>query len=1532
MDDVSVNQESALEDLVSLWQRRRAEGEPATPAELCRERPELLPELERRLAVLERMNALAGAAHGTATLDTAGSLQSTATAPPFVGGDSTAAASLPVTMDLRGYELIEPLGKGGMGEVYRSCDPALHRDLAIKVMAASLRGHAEGERRFLREARITGSLQHPGIVAVYNLGRLADGRLHYTMRLVRGRTLADILKEEAGQAERMPSLLAIFEKVCEAVAYAHSKRVIHRDLKPGNIMVGKFGEVQVMDWGLAKLLSAEGGRADMETAIEAGGTLIHTEAADTPSDLTRAGSGIGTPEYMPPEQAQGDWQLVDERADVFALGAILCLILTGRSPYSGSDGMEVLRRARRGDLAEALARLEQCGGDAALKDLCRECMAVERQQRPRDAGEVARRVAEHRVVVEQRLRQAELQKTEAEVTTREERKRRRLALGLSAAVVLVLAAGIVVSSLFAVDARHQAGDAIQAKREADDNAKRAEEQERTALQQKRQADEARERAEWLLYASQIALAHREWQDGADVQHARDLLDACRWDYGGWEHAYLRHLFDETQQTFYGNTHGVLSVAFSPDGKRLASGSRDKTVKIWDTATGQEILTLKRHAGTVYTVAFSPDGKRLASGSEGNQRDREPGEVKVWDTITGQEILTLKGHAVRVNSLAFSPDGKLLASSGWGNWAGDEPGEVKVWDAATGQEVLNLKGHTRPVSSVAFSPDGKQLASGSSDAVKIWDLVTGQEALTLKGLSVTRICFSPDSTRLAGASAAGADTLKVWDATSGQELLTLRGGNTSVAFSPDGQRLATGSYDGKVKVWDAATGQQVLNLKGHSGSVYSVCFSPDGERLASGGGDGTVKIWDVSMGQDGLTLRGYGTVVVAFSPDGKQLAGGSDDKTAKVWDAATGREVLNLKGHTAHVTSVAFSPDGKRLASGVGGFHKPGEVKVWDTATGQEVLSLKEHSGYVWSVCFSPDVKRLASGSGDSRTGEVKLWDLATGQEVLTLKGYAGRATSVVFSPDGKHLASGSDDGTVKVWDTITGQEILTLKGHAKNVNSVAFSPDGKRLASSSLDKTVRLWNEITGQEILALKGHSYPIAGVAFSPDGKRLAGGWFDGVKLWETATGQEVLILKGHDLRTSIRDLRTSISSVAFSPDGRRLAGGANNGEVRVWDSTLIQETFTLKGNSSAVSSVGFSPDGKRIITQTEATLPGSTPVVRAWDAATGAEVSPCTDPPPRPGCLQASSPNSRMKAVVVGGTVEVRRDSPFTVDPVERRRVEARKALFWHQQQVETAEKRCQWFAANFHLNWLFRTDPKQAFPWLFRGRIRLKQGRPSEAATDIRRALQLEPKNLDALRWQALLCLAVDDHAGYRHACADLQNALSNNSDPSWARYLAYACTLAPDALADWKPLLQRTEKLAAKYTFADSPNSCLGRVLLRAGRHQEAIEHLRRVLERRPKNVLFREEELLLALAYHHLGKHDEARRWLTEAVAWQERGQGPVRASSAVAAGTGGPLAVLAALHSEAADPRTQQVGWEQRLNLQLLRCEAEQLLGPKGR
>jgi tetratricopeptide (TPR) repeat protein len=354
------------------------------------------------------------------------------TTPPPPSTDNAAKA-----IDAAGKELLERLGVGGMGEVYRFADDALRRDLAIKVLKDELRGNADAEERFLREARLAGSLQHPGVVPIHQLSRFADGRPCYTMKLVRGRTLADLLHEEPEGPERLPQLLSILEKVCQAVAYAHSKHVIHRDLKPSNVMVGEFGEVQVMDWGLAKELSHTEPVPPTE-ATEEVETAAWTEEG---AGLSRAGSALGTPAYMPPEQAAGDWDIVDERADVFALGAILCEMLTGQPPYHGANRDDLLRRARRGDLTEALGQLEKCGVDGVLVELCRDCLAAERLQRPRHAGVVAARLAAYQAEVQERLRRAEVERAETEVRMREEGRRRRLTMALAVLVLLVVTGG-----------------------------------------------------------------------------------------------------------------------------------------------------------------------------------------------------------------------------------------------------------------------------------------------------------------------------------------------------------------------------------------------------------------------------------------------------------------------------------------------------------------------------------------------------------------------------------------------------------------------------------------------------------------------------------------------------------------------------------------------------------------------------------------------------------------------------------------------------------------------------------------------------------------------------------------------------------------------------------------------------------------------------------------------------------------------------------------------------------------------------------
>jgi len=591
---------------------------------------------------------------------------------------------------------------------------------------------------------------------------------------------------------------------------------------------------------------------------------------------------------------------------------------------------------------------------------------------------------------------------------------------------------------------------------------------------------------------------------------------------------------------------VDSVSFSSDGKILATGSSDTTIKLWDVETGQEIRTLKGHNGHVYSASFSSDGKTLASGSEDTT-------IKLWNLETGQEIRTLKGHNGHVYSVSFSSDGKTLAS-------GSEDKTIKLWNVETGQEIRTLKGYNGHVYSVSFSSDGKTLASGSEDkTIKLWNVETGQEIRTLKGYNgeVDSVSFSSDGKTLASLDNRNSFEIKLWDVETGETIRTLTGHNNSVlsvSFSSDGKTLASGSHDNTIKLWNVETGQEIRTLKGHNSSVGSVSFSSDGKTLASGDG-GTIKLWNLETEREIRTLKGNNASIssVSFSSDGKTLASG-DGGTIKLWNVETGKEIRTLKGHNSeHNRKVEFTRDGQ-----------------FDVETGEEIRTPIGYNEYFYSISFSPDGKTLATGSSDKT---IKLWNVETGQEIRTLSGHNDSVDSVSFSSDGKTLATGSRDKTIKLWNVETGQEIRTLTGHNSNVNSVSFSPDGKTLATGSSDNTIKLWDVETGQEIRTLSGHNGTVDSVSFSPDGKTLASGSEDTtIKLWNVETGKEIRTLKGHN---------DVVRSVSFSSDGKTLASGSKDKTIKLWNVETGKEIRTLTGHNSTVTSVSFSPDGKTLAT---------------------------------------------------------------------------------------------------------------------------------------------------------------------------------------------------------------------------------------------------------------------------------------------------------------------------------------------------------------
>jgi uncharacterized repeat protein (TIGR01451 family) len=595
----------------------------------------------------------------------------------------------------------------------------------------------------------------------------------------------------------------------------------------------------------------------------------------------------------------------------------------------------------------------------------------------------------------------------------------------------------------------------------------------------------------------------------------------------------------------GHADWVTSVAFSPDGSLIASGSGDYTIKLWRVSDGALVRTLTGHTDWVTSVAFSPDGSLIASGS-GDYT------IKLWRVSDGALVRTLTGHADWVTSVAFSPDGSLIAS-GSGDYT------IKLWRVSDGALVATLTGHTGWVTSVAFSPDGSLLASGSEDyTIKLWRVSDGALVRTLTGHTndVTSVAFSPDGSLLASGSEDY--TIKLWRVSDGALVRTLTGHTndvTSVAFSPDGSLLASGSEDYTIKLWRVSDGALVDTLTGHMGTVTSVAFSPDGSLIASGSEDYTIKLWRVSDGALVDTLTGHmGTVnSVAFSPDGSLLASGSWD-AIRLWRVSDGALVRTLTGHIrGTVTSVAFSPDGSLLASG-----SWRTIGLWRVSDGALVDTLTD-TDWVYSVAFSPDGSLIASGSED-RT--IRLWRVSDGALVRTLTGHTDGVTSVAFSPDGSLLASGSWDRTIRLWRVSDGALVRTLTGHMGAVTSIAFSPDGSLLASGSWD-AIRLWRVSDGALVRTLTGHTGWVNSVAFSPDGSLIASGggiWDRTIRLWRVSDGA---LVQTYDQETG-----AGVRSIQFSPNGQLFGYGRGDATVVVARNPFTVEdrdppdTFIVEG----------------------------------------------------------------------------------------------------------------------------------------------------------------------------------------------------------------------------------------------------------------------------------------------------------------------------------------------------------------------------------
>jgi WD40 repeat protein/serine/threonine protein kinase len=976
------------------------------------------------------------------------------------------------------YEFLEEIGRGGMGMVYRARQKSLDRLVAVKMLLPGL-SSPEYLRRFRAEASTAAGLQHPNIVAIHEVG-VWEGRQYLVMDYVAGRSLAQVTSDFGFRISDFRRTARWLKAIAEAVHYAHEHGILHRDLKPSNVLIDQQEQPRLTDFGLAKRFEEQ-------------------------SQLTLSGQVLGSPSYMPPEQAEVSRGKVSRRSDVYGLGATLYHLLTGRAPFQGETPTEVLHQVLSHEPMRP--RLLNPGVPPELETICLKCLEKE----------PTRRYANAQRVTEELERFLEGKPIVARPISASERlwrwcKRKPVVAGLATGLTLAMGFGL----LGVISQSHR------------------------AQLERRRAENSLVRSEHERYAANVALI-RTLIDQKRFQDARErLADESLIRYRGWEWGWLLRRCHLDLATF-SHPRGTF-VEFAPDGTMLATTGNNQEVRLWDLASGR-LQRVLQSSDQVRVPHFSPDGKRLIAVTWGQP-------ATVWEVASGTILFRLTNSSPRY-AARFSPDGRVIAT-------GDSDGHVRLFDAQTGAFSGRSKPYDSPQIYLAFSPDGRSLAYGGGDferdaanldtTVRLWDLTTDQvTVLGRHDANVTCLAFSPDGKWLASSSFTG---LKTWDVEQMCEVnrLELPEGilrGFAVTFSPDGRQLAAaGLRDTRpwAQVFEIGSGRPVRGLDGHSYIVVSMAYSPDGSRLATGSGDGTAKVWPGEGVPDVLTLEGHDAPVwaVACSGDGQRIATGGLDQAVRLWDSTSGALLRTI--HTSFpVVSLALNREGNQVITPSSG----ATATVWDVTNGTPLLRLTGHSQTVMAVALSPDGRHLATAGKDHT---ARLWDATTGAAVGQFSGHTNWVLAVAFSPEGRRLLTGSADRIARVWDLATGRTVFALPDHEGAVLSVAFSPDGQQAATGADrgDCAVRLWDLRSGKLRWKQSGHRDGISSLSFSPDGRRLAtapGGteihspseWDPAVIIWDVETGHDVFRFEW--IHTNM------VRVVAFSPDGSRLVTGGGD-----------------------------------------------------------------------------------------------------------------------------------------------------------------------------------------------------------------------------------------------------------------------------------------------------------------------------------------------------------------------------------------------------
>jgi eukaryotic-like serine/threonine-protein kinase len=993
-----------------------------------------------------------------------------------LAGTSQTAAVTQLPSRTRGrYRIVSEHARGGLGRIWRVFDTDLGRTLALKE---ALTPTPQTQARFAREALTTARLEHPAIVPVHDAGQAENGEPFYTMKLVAGSTLSEVVRRAPTFEDRL-ALLPRMLSVIEAMAYAHQQGVLHRDLKPANILVGEFGETAVIDWGLAREVSTE------EPAV------VAPSDAPLPSGLTQVGAVLGTPAYMPIEQARG--APVDQRADIYALGSCLYFILTGHGPYTvEGDSHATLELVRAAPPPGVRQRCPHVPVD--LASIVDTAMAREKEARyptaQAFADDVRRYLAGHQVLAHRYSWPERLARWVA--------KHRAVAL-VTGAMLTILALVLAGATFREASLRGIAeGERARAERNA---GSLLEQQGRAALA----AGQPRRAAVYLAESLK-----REPNDPA----LRMLLSEA-----------LRPVA-ATRIELIGHTQDVVSVAYSPDGRWLLSGGDDGSVRLWRATDGQLERVLGSHTRGIDHVIFSADGRLAASSGldrivqlfalDGSSAPRsisveggfrialtpdgsqlivgsQSGVIHIYDTQSGQLQKTLHHHTSRTHALSFAPNGQQLLVASWDR-------TVSVWDLKSFEQRQLLTDFDAEVTAIEFSHDGQWVAMAESDSVihiRRWP--SGERSHRIRvpdGARFPQLAFAPDDRVLLGTTADG--TLRAWHLSSGQILTAIdlmpEGKLFSAAFAPDTQRLVTGNLSGRATLWslkDVFDFQLLPAAPVERAATMPGALSADGRFAAIGVDEGRVDWWDLKLNKRLLSFdAGVFPEAVAYSDSAQvllvaNLKGGM--RTVQFWKPMQG-QILAKFEHPKGVHDVAVSRDGATFATAC----SDGVVRLFDAA-GQLTASHTVDQERLSAVAFAPDGHELAVANG---FGTVFFIDKHSGRQLERFTAHPTWVQHLEYSHDGSQLVSaGRQDHQVRLWLRAGLKQQLNITDHTNNVMRASLSPDGRRLLTVALDHKAHLFDALTGRLLRSWSGPGY----LAMFVNGKRIVTGGYNGYRvLW--------------------------------------------------------------------------------------------------------------------------------------------------------------------------------------------------------------------------------------------------------------------------------------------------------------------------------------------------------------------------------------------------------------------------------------------------